>query len=163
VPPIYPPELVPSSTDLSAPPFRLVRHVLRDFDGDIKRKLRCHDGEEVAALERLSDSALRGGVWLLIKRRAALALLAVVGMRIDAMCRLRVSDYRRDHRFGDGVGTVGPALLLRPGKTLHPSLERWKGMTPKEAEIIEVLIHGGPARARRLRAREAPSSRGPGR
>lgn len=119
-PPIQPPSVAPNTTDRSAPPLRLVRRVLHELDVDIKRRLGCIDGDELAAIAAMSDTALREtAVFHRVKNRAVLALLATVGMRVRALAEMRFSDYDPAHRFPDENGTVGPAIRIRPAKSLH--------------------------------------------
>jgi hypothetical protein len=139
VPPISPPTVPPAATDRSAPPFPLLRKTLQDLDGAINRTLGCRDGDEIAAIAACSDRALCG-VFRLTRKRAALALLAVVGMRVSALAELRVGDYEPCHRFPDEPGTVGPAIRIRPGKGKHHDLRRWKALGPKDAATVETVV-----------------------
>jgi integrase len=50
-----------------------------------------------------------------MRRRVVGGLLCVHGQRVDAVHALNVVDYRPRHNFGDG--TIGPAMVYRPGKT----------------------------------------------
>jgi integrase len=136
-PPIVTPSVPPVYTDRSAPPVALVRSVLHRLDGEVKRRLRCTHDDELAALDALSSYAL-AGLWRVAKSRAILSLLALVGMRVGALSALRLRDYDRRHRFPDG--TAGPAIALRPGKTMHAEAVRWKGLGQKEARSLDLLI-----------------------
>lgn len=140
VPRLEKPDVAPVWTDRSAPSFRLVRRLLWGHDREIKRLLRARDGDERAALDRCGATTLRRGLWRLTRRRALLAIATTVGPRVGALARLRVCDYDPNHRFADGTGHIGPALQFRPGKVQHEELARWKGLTPREAEIIEVHL-----------------------
>jgi hypothetical protein len=74
---------------------------------------------EMQALLHRLDTEARGArptsrYWVL--RRSVLAgLLCAHGQRIQAIHALDVDDYKPAHNFGDG--TIGPAVVYRPGKT----------------------------------------------
>ena len=114
---------LPANTDRSAPPVAAVRD----------------------AFERLSDaidraapgSQLRGR---LVRNRLLLALLACTGARVSAISRLRVCDYEPTHMSPSG--RVGPALRVRPGKTLPDHVARWKPVPAEVSEWIELHING---------------------
>jgi integrase len=71
-----------------------------------------------ALLRRLDSEAAAAPAarrYLKLRRRVIAGLLLAHGPRIDALHRLDVADYLPNHNFGDG--TIGPALVYRPGKT----------------------------------------------
>ena len=74
--------------------------------------------EAQTLLRRLNAevAAARPSCWYLkLRRRIIAGLLLAHGPRVDALHRLDVADYLPGHNFGDG--TIGPALVYRPGKT----------------------------------------------
>jgi hypothetical protein len=64
----------------------------------------------------LADQLVARGAWRLGRNRALLGLLCVTGSRIGAALALMVSDFDPEHVDPDG--NVGPAIALRPGKTM---------------------------------------------
>jgi hypothetical protein len=136
---VRPPHIAPVETDRSAPPLALVRKELQRLEGELRKRLRWSGGSELAAVGALSTIQLsHAGVWRLARYRLLVALVATLGPRIGAFAELRVADYDPKHEFPDGE--VGPALALRPGKNEHHELVRWKGITAKEQEIIDVFL-----------------------
>ena len=141
MPPLRIPDVAPVSTDRSAPPFRLVRHILHRRDEDIKRRLGCQGDEELQVIEALAPSTLRDlGIRRRAKQRALVAIMATVGLRVGVVARLRVSDYLPSYEFRDGSGEVGPALRIAPKKHAHHGLRRAKGLGEHEARFIEALL-----------------------
>lgn len=112
---------LPADTDRSAPPVEQVAALLDAFGAAIHRS-------------RPGLHARRR----LIRNRLLLALLATTGARIGAVSRLTVADY--DLARPRGETSRGPALRLRPGKTLPPHVERWKPLPHELAEWIEQHI-----------------------
>jgi len=109
----------PAGWDRSAPPLATVR----------------------AALERLAfEVTASGGIRRVraLRNRLLLGLLACTGARIGAVARLRVRDYTPSHRFPNG--DVGPAVALRPGKTLHANAVRWKALPAELARWLEQYV-----------------------
>lgn len=97
--------------------------------------------EEVAALlDALGDAIERSTAGShrrrrLLRNRLLLALLATTGARVGAVARLLVCDYAQSRpRAGD---SCGPALRLRPGKTLPTHVERWKPLPAELAGWLE--------------------------
>lgn len=58
-----------------------------------------------------------------LRDRALLSLFLVTGARVGAIGQLRRGDFVRHQRSGDHVG---PAIMLRPGKTVHSDVVRGK-------------------------------------
>lgn len=121
----------------SAPPNAMLRRFWvtsgRDLDARLERRL----GESrLEAIQRLSGAQLRArGVFRLLRVRAFIVLLACVGLRIDAACRLRRCDLVADCRRPDG--SHGPAIDARPGKTLPADELRRKHLSP---DLLAVLL-----------------------
>ena len=130
----------PAGCDRSAPPLVVVR----------------------TAFERLAweVAASRGPRRVrALRNRLLLGLLACTGARIGAVARLRVCDYAPSHRFPNGE--VGPAIALRPGKTLHANAVRWKALPAELTRWLEQYVgEAGLAAARRCsHAAATPASR----
>jgi hypothetical protein len=112
------------------------------LDGELKRRIRWSEGPELAVIDALSVVQLhKAAVWRIARDRLILGVVATLGARIGAFAQLRVSDYEPEHEFPDGA--IGPALALRPGKTEHPDLVRWKGLSTKDQEVVEVFLRIG--------------------
>lgn len=155
VPPIEMPNIVPMTTDRSAPPLDLVRAVLHDLDKRVNERLGATDGDKVAAVRRLSTVELyQSGVATDLRALAVISLLACHAPRIGALAALGVADYDAQHRFPDGE--VGPALRYHPGKGEHARLARWKGLPPKEAHLVEAHV----MLRRRLYCERVPTKKG---
>jgi hypothetical protein len=102
--------------DTSAPPLRLVRLRLEEFDSAIKNMLGYRDGDdEVELIRRLPDSALTESLERLLRDRVLLTWLPLVGPRAGAFEFLSESCLDFDHRFLDSE--VGPAVYVYDPKT----------------------------------------------
>lgn len=97
----------PAHLDRTAPPLQLVQETLARLDDQLS----------------VGSSHQRRRT---LRHRALLGLLACTGARIGALGRVRVSHIDDQHRFPDA--TIGPALLLHPGKTRAASQGRWKAL-----------------------------------
>ncbi len=114
---------IPACTDRSSPPIPLVQDALQCLD----HTARTSSGHELT---------------LTMRNRFLLGLVAATGARIGAVAHLRVSDYDPRHTFPDG--SAGPAVALRPGKTLPPEHIRWKALPDELAAWLEEHItHAG--------------------
>jgi len=154
VPPIQIPDIVPERTDRSAPQLDLVRAVVQQLDREIDERLGATETTKLAAIERLSPVQLfQAGVARNLRHLVTIALLATLGPRVSALAAVRADDYDPRHRFPDG--NVGPALRFYPGKTVHRDLARWKGLAPKEADLVEALL----LLTRRLYSEREPTAR----
>ncbi|MEJ7786620.1 MAG: hypothetical protein WKF96_17605 [Solirubrobacteraceae bacterium] len=132
----------PKSATSSAPPLIELRRALRDLNNDISSRLRISEGSnELEALRRISDTDLMiGGLFKPLRARAALLLVLLTGGRVDAVARIRRSDYL-DRRVGPPPDyREGPAVLLRPGKSLHASVTRAKPLPREAADMLDVYL-----------------------
>lgn len=82
--------------DTTGPSFEQARLLLRDVHAEVER-------------------APRQSRYFRRRRRLLAGLELAHGQRVEALRMLDVADYLPKHNFGDG--TVGPALVYRPGKT----------------------------------------------
>ncbi len=112
---------LPANTDRSAPPVATVRNAL-DLLSD-------------AIAQASPTSHLRRR---LVRNRLLLALLACSGARVSAISRLLVSDYEPVRT--NASGATGPALRMRPGKTVPAHVARWKPLPAELGEWIELHI-----------------------
>ena len=137
LPRLRPPRVAPVSTKQPGTALHVIRRVLREYDQDVRHRLGAVEGEEeTEAIERLSTVELwHAHVWRPMKYRLIVALLAVTGIRIGSLVALRLRHYEPRHRFADG--TEGPALYVTELKGYHPDFGRWKGITSREAAMIE--------------------------
>jgi integrase len=109
---------LPANTDRSAPPVAAVRDALERLSHAI-------EDEPTASHLRVR----------LVRNRLLLALLACTGARVSAISRLRVSDYEPNRQRARD--NAGPALRLRPGKTVPDHVVRWKPLPAEVGEWIE--------------------------
>lgn len=112
---------LPADTDRSAPSVERVAALLVAFGAALR-------------YARPGSHARRR----LIRNRLVLGLLATTGARVGAVSRLTVSDY--DPARPRTESGTGPALRLRPGKTLPSHVERWKPLPHELASWIEQHI-----------------------
>jgi integrase len=113
----------PANSDRRAPSLRAVRLCLRDLNRKVKKM------QKTAYGRRHMSKPLRN--------RALLAVFLTLGGRRGAIMALRRGDFVRFHR---SEGHEGPAILLRPGKTLHRDLVRAKFLPPELGEWIHEWI-----------------------
>lgn len=111
-----------SNRDRSAPPLLSVRRALKGICAEIERKkTRSHWRKSM--FEELRD-------------RAVLGCLALYGMRAEALWRLDVDHFIREHTFPDG--SVGAALVVPRVK--RERVEHTKFMPSLVAEWIEEYL-----------------------
>jgi hypothetical protein len=140
VPRLRNPRVPPVMPASSAPPLPLARLAWQQLDSAISQQFRKSEGEtELEALERLPDTALmQGGLFKRLRGRVFLGLLVTTGARIQALSELGVDDLIPDWRGPAPDHLRGPAIRLRPGKTLHPDHERVKPIPPELLAVIDV-------------------------
>jgi integrase len=134
------PRAAAANTDRSAPARHQLRHTYRTLDEAFKERFgveREHD--ELAVIEAfLADQLVARGAWRLGRNRALLGLLCVTGSRIGAALALMVSDFDPEHVDPDG--NVGPAIALRPGKTMGADDVRRKPLPVDAGRIIQAHV-----------------------
>lgn len=142
VPPLRKPDLPPNALDSSGPRLALVREAWRGLNEEIAEALGIDVGDdELSALAATSDTALaRASLFKLLRGRVTLGLLVLTGSRVSAIARLTRGDYISDYRGPGPDHRQGPALVLRPGKTLHPDLTRIKMLPPDFARCIDAML-----------------------
>lgn len=121
VPRIPMPEVPRHEMDMSGPPLRKVRRYRASLNRTIEDILRpeAHGGE-IAAIRAMPTWKLNSSpIWRPMRDRVIVGILMTIGCRPGALVALRRSDFRSAHQSPDG--RIGPALVLRPGKTKHPS------------------------------------------
>lgn len=112
-----------ADTNRGGPPRILLRRALALLDSNVRERMATAGGRKVCFRP--------------MRNRAILGLLCL-GLRLDAVCRLDVRDYDPSHRFPDG--SIGPAIAVRPGKTIRRHKVRWKGLPGELAAWIEDWI-----------------------
>lgn len=113
----------PSNTDRRAPSLKAARAALKEADREIAR--------------RRARWNLRRSMWVPLRDRALLALFLVTGARLKAISSLKRSDFVRYAGTGDHVG---PAIMLRPGKTLQSEVVRVKFLPELLGDWIQEWI-----------------------
>jgi integrase len=113
----------PANSDRRAPSLRAVRLALRGLDRKVKEM------QKTAYGRRHMTQPLRS--------RALLGVFLTLGGRRGAIMTLKRNDFVRFYR---AEGHEGPAILLRPGKTLHRDLVRVKFLPPELGEWIHEWI-----------------------
>jgi integrase len=113
----------PADSDRRAPSLRAVRLALRDLDRTVKEM------QKTAYGRRNMSQPLRN--------RALLGVFLTLGGRRGAIMALKRRDFVRFHR---SEGSEGPAILLRPGKTLHHDHVRAKFLPLELGEWVHEWI-----------------------
>lgn len=142
VPPVSSPALPAGGLQTEGPPLHDIRLALRRLDENIASKLRIEPGDdELAAIEAMSlTPLLQASLFRSLRARVALALLMVTGARVGAIAALELRDLRTNHRCRGGDERCGPAVVLRPGKSLPYGSERIK-MIPRDVQkTIDVYL-----------------------
>ena len=134
------PRAAAANTDRSAPARHQLRHTYRMLDEAYKERFGVERGDdELAVIEALpADQLVARGAWRLGRNRALFGLLCVTGSRIGAALALMVSDFDPEHVDPDG--NVGPAIALRPGKTMDADDIRWKPLPVGAGRIIQAHV-----------------------
>jgi integrase len=134
------PRAAAANTDRSAPARHQLRHTYRRLDAAYKERfgVGCAD-DELAVLEAgVADQLVARGAWRLGRNRALFGLLCVTGSRIGAALALMLSDFNPVHVDPDG--NVGPAIALRPGKTMEADDVRWKPLPTGAGQMIQAHV-----------------------
>lgn len=114
---------VPANSDRRAPSLRAARLALRTAHRDVEaRKANSHGRQFMGRF---------------VRDRALLAVFLVLGGRLAAIVQLKRSDFVRFHRSG---GHEGPALMLRPGKSIQRETVRAKFLPPEVGDWIQEWI-----------------------
>lgn len=159
VPRLRLPDLAPGTLDASGPRLPLIRLAWGRLNEQIAQGLDISVGDdELAALDAKSDTALiRASLFRALRGRVALGLLVLTGSRISAIAELRRADYLPHYQGPAPDHRCGPALRIRPGKTLHPDLTRVKMIPPAFARCIDAMLeYRDRCVAARLRHRGRP-------
>ncbi|MCW3101343.1 MAG: hypothetical protein JWL77_6961, partial [Chthonomonadaceae bacterium] len=131
---------VKAPRDESVPTLRDARMALTRLDREIEARMGVPLEEQPDWFLTTAKSTIRNaGVWDLVRDRASLALLDALGSRIEAHERLVLGDYDRHHRDPDGV--IGPAIKLRPGKTIDEMESRWKPLHRAQGLVLCLETH----------------------
>jgi integrase len=113
----------PANRDRRAPSLKAARRALKAAHADVvQRKLLWNRRQHMS---------------LSLRNRALLALFLVTGARLGAIAELKRSDFVHHYRSGDHVG---PAILLRPGKTVQRELVRVKMLPDIVGDWIQEWI-----------------------
>jgi integrase len=112
-----------ANSDRRAPSLRAVRLALRDLDRKVKEMQKTAYGRRSMSQQ--------------LRNRALLGVFLTLGGRRGAIMALRRKDFVRFHR---SEGSEGPAILLRPGKTLHHDHVRAKFLPAELGEWIHEWI-----------------------
>jgi integrase len=113
----------PANSDRRAPSLSAARKALKAAHSDVERR------------KRLAQT--RRGMGDRLRNRALLAVFLVTGARAGAVLSLTRGEFVRYHRSGEHVG---PAILLRPGKTLERDLVRVKVLPEVVGDWIQEWI-----------------------
>jgi hypothetical protein len=132
----------PAGQENSAPPLSLARLTWQSLNQTIAERLQQKEGEsELAALERMSSAPLlHSGLFVPLRARVTLGLLVIIGARIQALADLSIDDVIREWHGPAPDHLCGPAIRLRPGKTLHRDHERIKPIPPGLLNAIDVYL-----------------------
>ncbi len=141
-PSIQQPALPRTCLNNDGPPLEAIRLAWQDLERRIAFKLGIEPGDdELAAMEAMPDTRLvHSFLFRDLRARVALYLLVGVGGRIEALASLCIGDYLRDYRGRAPDYLVGPALVLRPGKTVHADTARVKMIPPEAGLVIDVYL-----------------------
>lgn len=127
------------ATDTSAPARWQIRALWQRVNADVTRRLPDGYATEREAITALTRFALlHGGLWTPMRLRTLVLLLAVTGLRIGALSRLRVGDFKRDWISPDGERMA--CLATRPRKTKRDEWISPKPLPPGAAEVIECWL-----------------------
>jgi integrase len=134
------PRAAAANTDRSAPARHQLRSAYRTLDTAFKERFSVGlEGDELSVIEAVPAGQLVArGAWRLGRNRALFGLLCVTGSRIGAALALMLSDFDAEHVDPDG--NVGPAVALRPGKTMEADDIRWKPLPVGAGQIIQAHV-----------------------
>jgi integrase len=113
----------PADTDRRAPHLRAVRLALRALDRDVQERKKTVYGRRHMGRE--------------LRNRALFAVFVTLGGRRGAVMRLKRRDFVRFHRQGSHEG---PAIFLRPAKSVHGEVVRVKFLPVELGEWIHEWI-----------------------
>jgi integrase len=130
----------PANTDRSAPSRSYLRAIWQGLQQEVDARLQTPQGStEPEAVMALTESVVRKkGLFRLLRNRALLMLFVITGARLEALCALRFPDYDSRHRSPDG--RVGPAIALRPGKSIDRREIRWKPLPVEAGLVIDAYL-----------------------
>ena len=114
---------IPANADRRAPALQAARLALKTAHRDVERRK-----------QRYETRVCMGRA---LRKRALLAVYLVTGARLRAIVDLKRADFVRFYESGDHVG---PAILLRPGKTLQHDLVRVKVLPEIVGDWIQEWI-----------------------
>lgn len=141
VPKVDMPNVGRRGADRPTPRPEQVRLAMRQLDAEIRSRLGARESDdELELLERMSPSKIAlSGAFRPMRDRVMLILL-MHGNRVTATAELMKSDFVRDHKGVAPDLRHGPAIRLRPGKSLERDHVRWKPIPPAAARKIEAYL-----------------------
>lgn len=114
---------VPEASSYDAPALRITQHTP---SARLVRLALVVLNEQIVARSRTKKG--RMSMFRVLRARAVLATLAILGCREKALRQIRRSDLLESHTFDDG--TCSPAIVLRPAKSMHKTEVRIKAIPP---------------------------------
>lgn len=108
----------------------------RDIAGRLPAGAWASELEAIGSLGQ--TKAIHSGLWRLLRVRAIVVMLTAVGSRVGALPRLRPMDLVEDFETADG--RRGPAIALRPGKTIPPWVIRMKPVPQELFDMLKALV-----------------------
>lgn len=97
-------------------PLGRLRMAVAELRAEIGKRLKCEPGEELEKVRNLSPEQLYElRLFRLARSWAILHLMFVTASRVEAIARLRVSDYKQ--AWASGYSPSCPTILLQPNKT----------------------------------------------
>jgi hypothetical protein len=128
--------------DTEGPRPELLREKCAELNLDIRRRLRMGpEDDELSALERMPESCiLFRGLFGPLRNRVVLEGIVLTNSRRKAFADLWVRHYVPDQHGPAPDYRVGPALLMRPGKSVLPNVVRAKHIPAEFAAHIDVYL-----------------------
>lgn len=128
---------------VQAPDLRDVRRRLREINVEIAARLEIPEGgDELGAMARMGDSALRSAaLFHLLRDRCLVVKLAGRGCRPDAVSRTNRSDIYRCRPFVEEHFAGRAAIAIRPEKHEDDAVERFKVLTEEELRWFDAYIY----------------------
>lgn len=165
VPKVSVPDLGRRGIERPTPRPEQVRLAISKLDAEIRERLGAREGDdEIDLLERMSPSRVTmSRAFRPMRDRAMLILLSLAG-RVTATAELMKSDYVRDHKGVAPDLRHGPAIRLRPGKSLDRDHVRWKPIPPAAARKLDaylLVLEKGFATRERIAKNEERNGRKP--